>query len=227
MTADLDSGIPVTLGLPGNWMLLDQDRLGDADTADALVADHLDGIPALEAHRDAIVDAVANAMAQASEGGVLMTAVMADVDAKGAPLLANLAVAVAPLPDDVQAGAAAAAAASENGDGPAAAPAPSGGVPTVEDLQQALAEQPTDNTIEQQLVSTVLLPGGPAVRLAEVVELPLSVEGPTIRMLSVRYLFLLPGGEQLVVLSFSTPTVAAHLELQDLFNQIAASFAMA
>lgn len=218
MTADLDSGIPVTLGLPGNWMLLDQDRLGDRDTADALVADHLDGIPALAPHRDAIVDAVAGSMAQASEGGVLMTAVMADVDAQGAPLLANLAVAVAPLPDHVEAGAA-------NGDGAAAA-APDG-VPTVEDLQQALAEQPSAHPVEQQLVSTVLLPGGPAVRVAEVVELPLSAEGPTITMLSVRYLFLLPGGEQLVVLAFSTPTVAAHLELQALFNQIAGSFAIA
>jgi hypothetical protein len=219
--SETTAGVPVTLGLPGDWIVLDQDRLGDHDTADALVADHLDAIPPLAEHRDAIVDAVTSAMGQASEDGVLMTAIMADVDGDGAPLLASLAVAVAPLPEGVE------ALPDGEASGSSPSPSPSDAVPTVEDLQRTLAEQSTDDTIEQQLVSTVLLPGGPAVRVAEVAAVPLSAEGPSLRMLSVRYLFLLPAGDQLVILSFTTPTVAAHLELQALFNQIAASFAVA
>jgi hypothetical protein len=197
---------------PGDWIVVDAAALSDAAEVDALVGDRLDTVPELAGRRGDLVATVTRSLRRAREAGVLFTAVLADVDEEGRPLMANLAVAAAagPAPvveDDAPssaatAGAGAAAAARET-----------------PDLEAAFAEQFPD--AERRDVTSVLLPGGPAVRLARLFDVPLTDDGPMLAMLSVQYFFSVPGLEQMLVLSFTTPSIAAAERLQQIFHAIA------
>jgi hypothetical protein len=127
------------------------------------------------------------------------------------PLTANLAIATAPTPS------------------PPAEAAPQTGEPAGSPLawiEATLAESAPEADTSERDVTTLLLPGGPALRIARLVDLPLADNGPLLRVLGVQYFFLVPDADQAMVLSFSSPSLGAIDHLQALFHEIAKTFSM-
>lgn len=195
----------VSIGTPGNWIPLEAYLPPDADV-DALVGERLAEVPELAPHREHLVETVESTIERARGEGVLFCAILADLTEDGTPVIANLAVATVPAPPPTDDG--------------RTEPV---GLAEIEETAAA-ADEPD---VSQRTVDSMLLPGGPAVRIARLIELPLAEDGPSLTTLSVQYFLTVPDENQFVVLSFTTPTVAQHLELQALFHEIALTFRFA
>jgi hypothetical protein len=195
----------VSIATPGNWIPLEAFLPEGAD-ADALVGERLAEVPELAPHREHLVETVESTMARARGEGMLFCAVLADLTDKGEPVIANLAVATVAAP-------------------------PAGDDGRVDPVSLAEIEEGAANAdeadVSQRHVDSILLPGGPAIRIARLVELELAEGGPSLTTLSVQYFLTVPDQDQFVILSFTTPTVAEHLELQAVFHEIALTFRFA
>lgn len=190
---------------PGDWIVFD---LRDADGApvERLVADRLDDLEGLAPHRDQLVGFVARTWQRARREGVLLAAILVDQAERGAPVIANLALARAPAPPRAPR--------------EAAGPPGGSGLAAVDDT---LARQATERRVTERVVTSVLLPGGPALRVARLLDLPLAPDGPSVAVLSVQYVFTASDLDEAFVLAFSSPSIAAHEELQALFHAIAST----
>jgi hypothetical protein len=194
----------VSIATPGNWIPLDAFLPDDADV-ESLVGDRLAEVPELAPHADDLVETVTKTLSHTREEGVLFCAVLADLTDDGDPVIANLTVVTAPAPP------------------PRDGQTEPAGLAEIE-ANVAEADEPD---VSQRSVDSMLLPGGPAVRIARVVDLPLAEGGPALTTLAVQYFLTVPDEDQFVVLSFTTPTVAKHLELQAVFHEIALTFRFA
>jgi hypothetical protein len=198
--------LEVAISTPGDWIVIEHGAIDDAAAVDRLVGQRLDAVPELAPHRDELVTTVARTAARAQREGVVFAAVLADPGARSAPVMANLVVATSALPDPALVESAVPAAGGELSD-----PDPA-------------AESSPEEGVTQRVVHSLLLPGGPALRVARLVSLPLVEGGPELAVLSVQYFFTADGLDQALVLSFTSPSVAAHEELQAIFHAIAETF---
>jgi hypothetical protein len=205
--------LDVRLATPGDWVVLRRDDLASEEDVDRFVGDRLDAVPELAPYRDELVTSVARTRARAERDGVVFTALLADIAPQGIPVLANLVVATsaAPSPELAQ----------------AAVPAEDAAAPGVQDVERALDEAaPPEQGVTQRVVHSMLLPGGPALRVARVAQLALVEGGPEVTVLSVEYFFSPSDLDQVFVVRFVSPSIAAHEELQLLFHEIAATFSV-
>lgn len=199
------SELDVRLSTPGDWIVLQPGELSDETTVDELVGDRLDAVPELVPYRDQLVATVARAAARAESEGVIFSAVFADIAPVGAPVTANLIVATS------------------------AAPAPElaeEAIPESEAGVERALEAADEPGVSQRAVHSVLLPSGPALRVARLSQIELVEGGPELTVLSVEYFFSPSMLDQVFVLRFVSPSIAAHEELQLLFHEIAATFAV-
>lgn len=206
------SELDIQISLPGDWLAIDSEVFADQTTVDELVGERLDAVPELAPYRDDLVASVSRSMARAKEGGIIFTAVLAELTPEGQARTANLAIAVTELPavadEDVEAGLTA------------------GATSPMEQLERTLAEQPSEEQISHRTLDSILLPSGPAVRIARLYDIPLSDNGPLLSVLSVQYFLEAPEGAGMVVLNFTTPSLGEIDYLQSLFHEIARSFEM-
>jgi hypothetical protein len=201
MTTDTPQ-LETVIAIPGDWIRLEPETFANELAVEDLVGDRLNDVPELAPHREELVGDVTRTLARAVAEEAMLAAVLADVADEEQPMIASLMVlATASPPPDV--------AAAE--------------IPSEAELAEAVAEG-DDDTVADRHVGSVLLPGGPAMRIARVQELNLGESGPALLALTVQYYFMVPGIDQFVVLSFASPTVGAHLRLQEIFHEIAASF---
>jgi hypothetical protein len=194
-----DASIAIAITTPGDWIAFDPALFTDSVSAETLLGERLEAVPELASYREELLAVCARTMARASSDGVLYTALLADLRAEREPMLGSLAVVTTPAPP----------------------PDPESPMPKLADIEERIADREPD--VEQRLVQSILLPGGPALRVARVVELPLTA---TLRIvgLTVQYFLTVPGEDQFVILSFASPTLAAHVELQQIWHDIATSF---
>jgi hypothetical protein len=194
---------------PGNWIVVDADALGEAGAVDELVGDRLEAVPELAPRRDELVATVARTLKRARHDGILFTALLADVTDERQVIMANLAVgtSVAPPVDDAAASRAATRASADSASAQDA------------DVEALLEEQ--EPGVARREVDSVLMPAGPAIRVARLFDVPLTDEGPVLTVLGVQYFFAVPDADQMIVLSFTTPSVGAAEKLQQVFHSIA------
>jgi hypothetical protein len=209
--------VGVSISTPGDWVVVEHGTLADEQEVDELVGARLGEVCQLTPYRDQLVRSIARTAARAEREGVVFSALLADPGARDAPILANLVVGTSPGPaSDLVAEAV-----------PARDGAPAN---ELEAVQQALAGEgaATDGVQEdgvtQRVVHSLLLPGGPTLRVARLMELELVEDGPKVAVLAVEYFFRVAASGQVFVLRFTTPSVAAHEELQLIFHRIAQSF---
>jgi hypothetical protein len=205
--------LAIDIALPGDWVVIADKALADPAQVEALVGTRLDEVPELAPYRDDLVASVSNSAAAIERNGVLLTAVLAELTPDGRARTANLAVAAAPMPEAVE---------------PAASEPASDAEPEspLRELERSLADLPTEDQVSHRRVESVLLSNGPAVRIARLLEVPLSDDGPRLSMLSVQYFFLLSETRQVVVLNFTTPSLGELPYLQGVFHAIANGFAI-
>jgi hypothetical protein len=201
----------LSIQTPGDWIVLDADALGDSDRVDALVGDRLDAVPELADRRDDLVATVARTLKRARQDGVVFTAILGDVGADGQVLMANLAVGTSAAPPVDEDAVVHEAEGSDATDGARATRPP--------DLDALLAADEPE--VDRRAVDSILMPAGPAIRVARLFDVPLTDDGPMLSVLSVQYFFSIPDADQMVVLSFSTPSVGAAEHLQRIFHGIA------
>ena len=197
-------GLELSIATPGNWLTVEPEDFGDRAAVEGMVEGRLDEIPQLAPHRAQLLESVVATLGRAREDGVVHCAVLVDLTDTQQPLLANLTVAVTPAPPPDP----------ERAD-----------LPRIAEIEAALADHEPD--VAQREVGSMLLPGGPAMRIARMIDLPLAGEGDhalSITVLSVQYFFSVPGEDAFVVLNFASPSIGAHLRLQSLFHDIAAEF---
>ena len=197
-------GLELSVATPGNWLTVEPDAFADRTAVEGMVEGRIDEIPELAPHRSQLLESVVRTLGRARQDGVVHCAVLVDLTETKQPLLANLTVVVTPAPPPDP----------ERGD-----------LPRIAEIEDALADHEPDVT--QREVNSMLLPGGPAMRIARMIDLPLAGEGEgtvSITVLSVQYFFAVPGEDAFVVLNFSSPSIGAHLRLQSLFHDIAAEF---
>lgn len=192
----VEDQLEVTLATPGDWIVVDQ-----AASVEALVGDHLAAVPELKPHREQLTESVADTMARAGQEGVLFMAVLADPGAQGVPIIATAMLATTLEPPEPLRQAA----------------EPAAGLPDVESALE-------DPDVTQRDVRSMLLSGGPALRVARLIDVPLVEGGPALTLLSVQYFFTAAELDQVFVLQFTSPSAVAHDELQRLFHEIADSF---
>jgi hypothetical protein len=204
------TALDVSLSTPGDWIVIRHGELADERDVDRLVGDRLDETPELAPYRDELVASVARTFARAEREGVVFAAIMAAPGPEGTPVLANLVVAqsAAPAPE-------LAAAATLAGEGE----------PGLHDVERAL-DEPGEPGVQQRVVHALLLPGGPALRVARLSRHALLADGPEVTVLSVEYFFTKHELDQVFVLRFVSPSLAAHEELQALFHEIASTFSV-
>jgi hypothetical protein len=202
--------LDVTISTPGDWIVIEHGTLDDEAAVDALVGERLDAVPELAPHRAELVSTVAKTMARAQRDGVLFTAVLADPGVHGAPVMANLVVGTSEAPDAELV--------------EAAVPARDGEPANLDEVEEALAATAPEEGVTQRAVHSILLPEGPALRVARLLDVPLVEGGPELTVLSVQYFFTASDLDQVFVLSFTSPSVAAHEELQLIFHRIARTF---
>jgi hypothetical protein len=69
----------------------------------------------------------------------------------------------------------------------------------------------------------VTLAAGPALRAARLEDVPLRPGGTDATTLVVQYFAPIADHDRVAILTFSTPSVGAHLHLQGIFHEIAQS----
>ena len=201
--------LDVSLSTPGDWIVVEHGALEDEREVDRIVADRLDDVPELAAHRNELAASVARTFARAQREGVVFAAIMAGPGRDGIPVLANLVVAASAAPPPEL----------------AAAAEPTGGetAPGLQDVEQALDES-EEPGVQQRIVHSLLMRAGPALRVARLSRHALLEGGPEVAFLSVEYFFT--KHDQVFVLRFVSPSIAAHEELQALFHEIASTFSV-
>jgi hypothetical protein len=211
--------LELTIATPGDWIVLEHDALADDGAIEALVRDRLDEVPELAPYREALASTVAKTAARAQAEGVVFSALLADPGLRGAPVMANLVVATSAEPAPELAAEAVPAQDSRAQDD-------LGAIERALDARDPAAV-PGEDGVAQRAVHSVLLPGGPALRVARLMEFELVPGGPALLVLSVEYFFTATDLEQVFVLRFTSPSVAAHEELQLVFHRIARTFRVA
>lgn len=217
---ELEHEVEVSISTPGDWVVLEHDALTDEREVDALVGERLAEVPELAPYRERLVTSIAKTAARAQREGVVFAALLADPGLRDAPIVANLVVGTSPGPTaDVLAD---------------AVPARDGASADEQEasMRQAVAgrdehadaEGVREDGVSQRVVHSLLLPGGPALRVARLMELELVEDGPKIAVLAVEYFFRVAASGQVFVLRFTSPSVAAHQELQVVFHRIAQTF---
>jgi hypothetical protein len=213
---ELEREVEVSISTPGDWVVVEHGALADEGAVDALVGDRLAEVPQLAPYRERLVASIARTAARAEQEGVVFAAVLADPGERDAPIVANLALATTAGPTaDLVA---------------EAEPARDGAsVDELEAMRAAVTGEATgagaeEDGVTQRVVHSLLLPGGPTLRVARVMELELVEDGPKIAVLAVEYFFRVAASGQVFVLRFTSPSIAAHEELQLIFHRIAQTF---
>jgi hypothetical protein len=216
-TAEREHEVEVSISTPGDWVVVEHGALTDERDVDALVGERLGEIPELAPYRDGLVTSIARTAARAEREGVVFAALLADLGPRDAPVVANLVVGTSPGPTaDVVAQAVPARDGAPVDERAAVEQALSAGDATAAGVQE--------DGVTQRVVHSLLLPGGPALRVARLMELELVEGGPRVAVLAVEYFFRVPASGQVFVLRFTSPSIAAHEELQVVFHRIARTF---
>lgn len=183
----------ISFATPADWIVLNLDDFADRAWVGEAMDARIAEEPALAPHRDEFVAQLSDAVGKARAVGTEFVAVLVTTRNEQ-PVVASVSLTHIRGVEDPVAAAAAHSGAVQSGPGVLATPTP----------------------------LPVQLPAGTAGRTEHVREYPLPGDAALL-VLSVQYLIAVPGTDDVAVLTFSSPTLAARAELVARFQAIAES----
>lgn len=183
----------ISLATPADWVVLKLDEVGRGDWLTEAIDERISEQQALDPHRDQLVARLTDAVRAARKIGTEFAAVLV-TSRREEPVIASVSLThIRGVQDPVAAAAA-----------------------------HAEAVEAEPDVLSTPTPLPVQLPAGTAGRSEHIREHALP-GGSALLVLSVQYLIAVPGTDDVAVLNFSSPTLAARAELVARFHAIAES----